>query len=293
VIGQFRDFIEKQGAVGSGFEASDTAFPGAGEGAFFVPEQFAFDQLFGNGGAVDGNKLPIFPLAMCMNATRYQLLAHAAFTGYQHGEVIAGEQPHQFENLLHGGATADQLIAGGCSICSGGLCTIRCGGRLRSVQGALQQGAYLWQLDWFAQVIESTRVHGFHCGVDGAVGRHHNNRQLRVAAVDICEGRQAAHVRHLHVHEYHFRPFLFHQLQRLLAGGCNQRRVPFAAQQFAERFANSMFIVGNQDFCHRGTRKTLLLLAMVDYLYRETDCKTRPAQCRTAVCLYSTMVQFD
>src|SRR5206468_12025076 len=40
----FADLIEKNRAAAGLFEATDTAFMGAGEGAAFMPEQFAFEQ---------------------------------------------------------------------------------------------------------------------------------------------------------------------------------------------------------------------------------------------------------
>ena len=51
--GHLGDFIEEQGA-GAGFlEAADALVDRAGEGAFFVTEEFGFEEVFGEGGAVD------------------------------------------------------------------------------------------------------------------------------------------------------------------------------------------------------------------------------------------------
>ena len=53
VEGKLADFVEEERAFVGEFEAADLARDGAGEGAFLVAEEFAFDQAGGNGGAVD------------------------------------------------------------------------------------------------------------------------------------------------------------------------------------------------------------------------------------------------
>ena len=50
------DFVEKQRAAVGQFKFAFLGLAGAGEGSLRVAEQFALDQLFGNGGAVDLDK---------------------------------------------------------------------------------------------------------------------------------------------------------------------------------------------------------------------------------------------
>jgi hypothetical protein len=50
------DFVEKQGAAGGTLEVPGTALVGAGECAFFVAEQFRFQQVGRDGGGVDGDE---------------------------------------------------------------------------------------------------------------------------------------------------------------------------------------------------------------------------------------------
>ena len=51
-----RDFVQQQGAAGRFLELADAAGDGAGEGALLVAEQFGFQQVLGDGGAVDEMK---------------------------------------------------------------------------------------------------------------------------------------------------------------------------------------------------------------------------------------------
>ncbi|MNI76540.1 hypothetical protein D3C73_1327800 [compost metagenome] len=50
------DFVEEQGAAVRLLEAAASQVGRAGEGAFFVAEQFGFHQVLGNGGHVQGNE---------------------------------------------------------------------------------------------------------------------------------------------------------------------------------------------------------------------------------------------
>ena len=51
------DFVEQQRAAIGLLELADAAGDGAGEGALFMAEQLAFQQIFRNGGAIDGDEI--------------------------------------------------------------------------------------------------------------------------------------------------------------------------------------------------------------------------------------------
>jgi hypothetical protein len=50
------DFVEENGATVSSLEASGAIFDGTGEGAFGMSEEFAFEEAFGEGAAVDADE---------------------------------------------------------------------------------------------------------------------------------------------------------------------------------------------------------------------------------------------
>jgi len=77
----FADFIEKQGAAMGRFkQAGVTATTGTGERAFFVAEQFRFQQGFGNRTAIDGDKrFAVGARIFAMNRLRHHFLAGAGF----------------------------------------------------------------------------------------------------------------------------------------------------------------------------------------------------------------------
>ena len=53
---EFADFVEEEGSIFGGFKLSLSHSDCAGVRAFFVAEEFAFEEGFGDGGAVDGDE---------------------------------------------------------------------------------------------------------------------------------------------------------------------------------------------------------------------------------------------
>ena len=83
--GQLAHLVEEQGpAVGHGEIAVTLAYC-PGERSLLMTEEFGVDSSFGNGSAVDGEVLLAPPVAVVVYDTRKGLLAHAVFTGDEHG----------------------------------------------------------------------------------------------------------------------------------------------------------------------------------------------------------------
>ena len=75
----FADFVQEERAAVGGLEAAFALGMRAGEGAFFVPEQFAFQKRLRDGAAIDGDKRPVFARAALVDGPRRHFLAGAAF----------------------------------------------------------------------------------------------------------------------------------------------------------------------------------------------------------------------
>ena len=81
----FTDFIHEQGsAVGQFHQTDFAATPGAGERPFLIAEQFAFQQIFRYGGAVEGNKRAFGAPAQIVQPLGDHLLAGSRLAGNQH-----------------------------------------------------------------------------------------------------------------------------------------------------------------------------------------------------------------
>ena len=107
---EITDLINEKRSPVRLLEASDAAIGGAGERAANVPEQFAFNQGGGNGGAIDGDERTFSSRAVVVQGLRDQFLAGSAFTENQHRAVHRGGTLNLGENLLHLAGLSDDLV---------------------------------------------------------------------------------------------------------------------------------------------------------------------------------------
>ncbi len=75
-----------------------------------MTEQFALQQFGRNGTAVDGDERVVFSRSVKMNGLGHQLLAGSRFAKNQNGRVGVDDLFHSGEDLLHGGAVADDVV---------------------------------------------------------------------------------------------------------------------------------------------------------------------------------------
>ena len=81
------DLVQEDGRAIRELEASDLPGQSAGEGAFLMAEEFAFDEAGRDRGAIYLHQHAIFSSAEIVNGPRDQFLAGASFAGDQHGRV--------------------------------------------------------------------------------------------------------------------------------------------------------------------------------------------------------------
>ncbi len=171
------------------------AAAGAGENAALrvaVAEELGFEQVLGQGAALDGLEGCVVPPAGLVNRAGDELLAHAELALQQDRAVVVRHALDEADDLLDGVALADDLGAvrgrsgrrdGG----SGGP-----GGFLpeRMFDRALEVG----QLEGLGQVVEGAEAHGLDGGFHAAVAGDHDDGggwQFRAAELDDI---QAVHV---------------------------------------------------------------------------------------------------
>ena len=85
------DFVEEQRAAGGQFEFAGARFVGVGERAFFVAEEFAFEQRFGERGAVHGDERVLAAAAAEVDRPGDDFLAGAVFAEDQHRQIGVGD----------------------------------------------------------------------------------------------------------------------------------------------------------------------------------------------------------
>jgi len=92
------DLVEEQGATVALFELADALAVGAGERAFLVTEQLAFQQVFRNRGAVQSQERRPVPPAVLVDRAGDPFLA-----GYTSGPVRSGRRGSS--NTTSGGSS--------------------------------------------------------------------------------------------------------------------------------------------------------------------------------------------
>ena len=76
-------------------KSSDSIVVGAREGSLHVTEQLAFEQVLGNGAAVDGNQCLVGPTRMRVERLGNQFLPGSTFSQNEHRRITVGDIPNE------------------------------------------------------------------------------------------------------------------------------------------------------------------------------------------------------
>ena len=164
-----------------------------------MAEQFRFDEIFRDGGHVEGDEVLVGARAVLVQGVGDQLLAGAALAVDQHRDAGA-RQPDGAEHLLHGRRLADDLRAAGRIL----LACLAFGALLLEViLGAAHQGYRLVDVERFGQVFEGTALVGVDRAVEIRVGGHDDDGQIGLAAMDLLKQAEAVDAGHADIGEDH------------------------------------------------------------------------------------------
>ena len=211
------DFIEEQRAALGLLEAAAPLRLRTGEGAALVAEEFALQQVLGNGGGVDGHKGAIGHGRMLVQRARHQFLARAGFAGDEHRDLALRQPPDGAEHVLHGGRLAQHF--GGC-----GLALFGDFFALAFFDRAADQLHRLGQVKGLGQVFERAALKGRHRAVEVGVRRHDDDGQAGLQLAHLLQQLQARASGHADV---------AHQDLGALAGGVARSDIGQCVQHFA------------------------------------------------------------
>ena len=246
--GDFADFIEHERSAVGQFETAAAEFVGAGEGAFFVAEEFGFEKIFGEGRAIDGEHRAVFARGGEMDRPGDDFLAGAAFAADQDGGVAAGDHLDFLADLIHGGAVADQRARrtdfGHAAV-----------GLIFQAKAAVFERAIDEQFDLVAverllNVIVRAQLHRLDGVGDGGECGHQNDGHVRAKALGLGEQFQAGHFRHPQIGD-----------EKIEAGGAEtgdgggavgggDDLVSVAHENLRERIPHHVLIVNNEYSSH-------------------------------------------
>ena len=214
-----------------------------------MAEQLAFEEVFRDGGAVDGHEGLLVATAVVVDGAGDDLLAGAAFPRDEHGGVGVGDLPDELEHGLHGIGAADDAEVVVLLLELG-----REGDGLAHVAGGLEGiGHELLEtrdVEGLQQVVERAQLHGLDGRLGGAIGGHEDDRELGVRLPDAAQRLQPVDPRHPHVRDHQVRPDLGHQAQSLLAAGGGVKLQSGRVKDAAEGVLNVRLVVDEQQLVH-------------------------------------------
>src|SRR6204780_3673146 len=272
--GHFADFVEEQGAAVGEFETADAAFRGAGERAFFVAEDFAFHQRFGDRGTVDGDKGIIHARREHVNRTRDHFLAGAGFAGDQNRSGGGRGNFHLAHHVLHraGGADEDADLAGGAQVAAQ-----RDDGLLIAgvAEGAFDERAQYRRFQRFFDVPVGAGFDGLDDAFIAAAAGDDDDRDTRDFFAELGEQVEAVHAGKLDVGENQVGlVFLKFGEGFFAAAHAENFPIPFAQQRLIT-FASVVFVFDDQDALDFGRFSGHLRLNL-----SAVERKSKPVQAR-------------
>ena len=232
------DLIEQQGAAFGRLEQAYVVAGGAGEGAFFMAEQFGLEQVFGHRTAVDGDEWHVFSWAGLVDRARQQVLAGAGFAGDQYPCIGLGDQQRLLQAFFHRRAAGDDVA-------------------VPVLRGAAQAGDFhrpgdiaeqLGLVDRLGQEGEGAELGGFDGIGNGAVGGDQDNHQSGPALLQFLKQADPIHVVHAQVGNHQVGPETGADRQRAVAAGHRFDVIAFGLQPYGQQLEQAGVVIDEQDF---------------------------------------------
>ena len=244
--GHLGDFVEEQGA-GAGFlEAADALVDGTGEGAFFVTEEFGFEEVFWEGGAVHFHQRAGGAGAPGVDDVGEDFFADAAFAGDEDAAFGGGNEGGVAEDGAHEGAGGDD---GGRERAFGGNGE---GRGLGEAGGVADAGEEFVEVDGFGEVIDRAVAHGFDGVADVGVGGDEEDGERGEFLARAAEGLEAGHAGHADVGDHHADGLCAQGGEGGFAGGDGKRREALAAEEGVEQAGLAGVVIDDEDGGHGG-----------------------------------------
>ena len=106
-LAEVTDFIKEECSAVCGFGASAAGADRSGERALFVSEEFAFDEVVGEGCAVDADERFVAPFALLLDCAGDEFLSCSGCAADEDGCVAGGDLGDLSVDCAHGAAGSD------------------------------------------------------------------------------------------------------------------------------------------------------------------------------------------
>jgi hypothetical protein len=208
----------------------------AGERALLVAEEFGFEQVLVDGGAVDGLEHLRDARRLAVDGARDEFLARARLAADEDRRVRARDLENHLLDRLHLGRGGDDLLVQGVELGE------------RAADGLQKRLA----LEGLFEVVECAAAERLLGRLDGAVRGEQQDDDGGVEGEELREQLDAVHARHLQVGEREVEASLARDAQRRLARRGRRHVVALARQNHLQNLALRLLVVNDQDAfaCH-------------------------------------------
>ena len=213
-----------------------------------MAEQLAFEELFGDGGAVDGYEGGFGPRAAVVDGLGHDFLAGAGFAGDEHVGAARRDFPDVAQQGEVGRALPDELPGrGGLEL----FAQIPVVPPERVIPQRAGDGGFEGvELERLHRVVERPFLDDLHSLLERGVGGHDHHGQIRVGGLDLFHQLAPAQPRKPEIaqDEVHF-PF-FEYGQRFLGRFRRDRAVAHVFEGYGQHFQKVRFVVDDEDCIH-------------------------------------------
>ncbi len=238
------DFVKEDRPLVGHFEKAFLRSDGAGEGALHMAEELRFEQIDGDGTSVDGDESFLRARGCGVDCLGDEFLAGAALAANQHGGTGGGDLRDEIEDGEHLLALANdarEVVA----LLQGALelhvffAQAAALDRERDLSNQLIVGPGL------GDVVLSAALEGGPGHVDRAVRRDQDDRDERIAAVNLAEKLDTIAVGQAYVEKHQVEGTLFQLLQAGFAGFGKGNLEILGSEERFKTFADFCFVVYN------------------------------------------------
>jgi len=239
------DLVKKQRALVGHFKPARPRGFGAGERALFMPEQLAFDQFLGNGGAVHRDHGRARATAPRVQGARGKFLASAVFPGQQNPGVGRGHLEQLGLEFQHGRRLTEQLLPFGKRGAQEQVLAAQ-GGRFN---GPRRQDDDLFQRQRLFDKIVRPAPNGGNGCFNGPVARNHHHRHIGMIRAQQIERGKPVHAGKPDIQKHEIERLAVGQGQAAFRIGRFQHLHALVFQNAAQGKADRFLIVNDQYPC--------------------------------------------
>ena len=243
---EIANFIEEDRSAMGLLELADATLGGAGEGTALVTEEFAFQEISGNGSAVDGDERLGGATAVLIDGAGDEFLAGAGLAENKDGDGGVGDATDAFVNFLHRFAIADEgvgLAAGRCFTEADFL-----EHQFGMAEGFGDEIEEFIGFEGFGEIFVSAEPGGFDGGFGAAVRGHHDDGELGRGVAKLLDELKAGEAGELEIGDDEIEARGAGALETFVAAADEFDLKAFAGENFLDGGAGAWVILNEENF---------------------------------------------